>query len=234
MSTENLNAEEPTDNGDESDLIPETPWLENVADTGAFVASLLPIPWLAPAISSILSGYSNSRKISRIHDVLRQLNNDLADFKSEAAEKYVETEDFQDLVDETLQRAASERNEEKRRMYARFLAGAIETPGEPYDDQLKLLKELEGLHSEHLLIFKAMLQTPDPDSNVYMGSTMGTLETRLSEIPRSRLHEHVTDLTDRRLIKGIGNVTVTGQTAIDLRNQFTPLGKRLLRYLDQD
>ena len=119
-------------------------------------------------------------------------------------------------------------------MYARFLAGAIETPGEPYDDQLKLLKELEGLHSEHLLIFKAMLQTPDPDSNVYMGSTMGTLETRLSEIPRSRLHEHVTDLTDRRLIKGIGNVTVTGQTAIDLRNQFTPLGKRLLRYLDQD
>ncbi|MCB8947476.1 MAG: hypothetical protein H6653_05610 [Ardenticatenaceae bacterium] len=219
-------------NPDRNDLIQQDTTADKALDVGAFVSAVLPIPWLAPAVSFVLGGISNQRKIKRIQEALRQLNEEIGDFKSEASEKYVDSEEFEELVERTLQQIANERHEQKRNMYGRFLAGAIKSPGDPYDEQIRFLRDLELLQADHIRIFQAMLQEPDPNSNVYIGSTMTTLSERLSDISESRLRELVAYLNDMKLISGIGNTMVTARTAVDLRNNFTPYGQRFVRYLN--
>lgn len=219
-------------NPERKELIPQDTTTDKALDVGAFVSAVLPIPWLAPAVSFVLGGISNQRKIKRIHEALQQLNEEMGDFRSEASEKYVNSEEFDELLERTLQQIANERYEEKRNMYGRFLAGAIKSPGEPYDEQIRFLRDLEVLQADHIRIFNAMLQEPDPNSNVYIGSTMTTLTERLSDTPEARLRELVAQLNDMRLISGIGNTMVTAKTAVDLRNNFTPYGRRFVRYLN--
>lgn len=216
---------------DNTDIIPADSNVDRAIDAGAFVMAVLPIPWLAPAVSYVLSGISGQRKINRIHEALEQLNEELGDFKSEASEEYVHSGEFEELLERTLHKVADERSEEKRRIYARFLAGTLKSPGDPYDEQIRFLRDLETLQADHIRIFKAMLEEPDPNSNVYVGSTYSTLTERLPGIPEQRLRELVSQLTDLRMISGIGNTMVSASTALDLRNRFTPYGRRFVQYL---
>lgn len=213
---------------DSNDLIPKDTRADKALDIGAFVAAVIPIPWLAPAISFVLGGISNQRKIRRIHEVLEQLNRKLEGFEDEASKKYVASEEFEELVERTLWQAAGERSEEKRHIYSSFLAGTIKSPGEIYDEQLRFLRDLEVLQPDHIRIFKAMMEEP---MRIPSTTTWDTLSQRLSDIPEVRLQDLVTQLEDMRLITGIGRTMVTSQTAWDLRNKFTPYGRRFVRYL---
>jgi len=219
------------ENRENSELIPADSGIDKVVDAGAFVMAILPIPWLAPAVSAVLSGISNKRRIKRIHEALGQLNAELQDFKSESSDTYVQSDEFEELLERTLRQTADERSEEKRELYGRFLAAAIRSPGEPYDEQIRFLRDLELLQVDHIRILKAMLEEPDPNSNMYTGTTFSTLSERLPDISEPRLRDLVTQLSDMRTILGIDKTMVTPSTALNLRNRFTPYGKRFVRYL---
>ncbi|MCH8013130.1 MAG: hypothetical protein IIA61_14505 [Candidatus Marinimicrobia bacterium] len=192
-------------------MIPDDSQLEKAIDVGAFVSAVIPIPWLAPAVSSVLTGISNRRKAERVHEVLKQLNYDLGTFKSEASETYVKSDEFEELLERTLSQAANERNKAKRSMYGRFLAGVIQSPGEPYDEQIRFLRDLETLQADNIRILRAMMQEPDPKSNIYTSSTFTTLSERLSDIPEARLKELVTQISEKRIVSGVGNTMVSGE-----------------------
>lgn len=219
-------------NDENDDIVPVDSNADRALDIGAFMTAVLPIPWLAPAVSFVLSGISNQRKFDRIKDALGQLNEKLKDFKSEASETYVQSEEFQDLLEQTLSKVAAERNEEKRKIYGRFLAGAIETPGEPYDEQIRFLRDLDVLQPDHLRIFRAMLESPDPNSTADIGlHEFDTLMKRLPDIDEEKLRDLVAQLANLRMIWVVTNRKVSGSLALDLRNFFTPYGKRFLKYL---
>lgn len=146
---------------DNSKLVPKTSKAETAIDVAAFVGSA--VPWIGGPVSNVLSGMSWGRKFERVREVLEGLSSDLADFKSEISEEYVKTEDFEELLEQTLKRAADERNESKRKIYRAFLTNAIESPGELYDDQIRFLRTLEELQPDHLLVIRALSQSPDPD-----------------------------------------------------------------------
>src|SRR5207253_6269827 len=87
---------------------------EIVLDRLAAISSAVPL--VGGAISNLLGGYSSERKFKRLVDVLDGMDQRLRDL-SEHAEQYVTTEDFGDLLEETLRRATSEREREVRRVY---------------------------------------------------------------------------------------------------------------------
>lgn len=71
------------------------------------------------------------------------------------------SDQFQDLLERTLRQAADERNDEKRRIYRLFLKGAIEVPGEPYDEQRRFLRTLDEMRGDYLRVIRAMLHEPE-------------------------------------------------------------------------
>lgn len=123
---------------------------EKILDIASFVSSA--VPWVGGPVSNVLGGISTGRKIQRVNDLLHEFSEDLRGFKSEVSEDYVKTEDFEDLLEQTLRRASEERNEEKRKILQSFLVEAVKKPGEQYDDQLRFLKLIENIYGDHIRV----------------------------------------------------------------------------------
>jgi len=202
---------------------------ETAMDVGAAVASLA--PWVGGPVSQVLSGMSIGRKMNRVKEILDGLASDLDNFRSEVSEEYVRTGDFQELLERTLRMAADERNEEKRRIYRAFLARAIKTPGEPYDQQIQLLRTLDAVQTDHVRILRAIMQSPEQNVGV-VGSQLQTLCNRLPDLRPEHIHELVGQLNDLR----VTNMTVlttmmTAHGAADLRHGLTLYGRQFIIFL---
>jgi hypothetical protein len=201
---------------------------EVALDVASVVTSA--VPWIGGPVSSVLSGVSFGRKLNRVREILEGLTEDLRDFKSTVSENYVKTEDFEELLEQALRKAADERSPEKRRLYRAFLSNAVKSPRGSYDDRLRVLRLLEQLHPDGLRVLIALAQTP-VQSDAPFGTPLNTLQKRLRDIPVPRIEEIFGEL--QRL--GLANlrnlkVTMTAHGAEDLRHAVTPLGYNVLGY----
>jgi hypothetical protein len=214
---------------DKKDLVPSLTPGETALDIAAFVGSA--IPWIGGPVSNVLGGISIGRKMARVREVLEGLVEDLDSFKSDAAEEYVSTDEFEELLEQTLRRVADERAEGKRRIYRAFLTDAIQSPGQPYDEQIRFLRTLEELQPDHLKVLRALSQAPGPSPGI-SGSPNQTLGRRLPELEQDRIEDPVTQLNDLRVTNlGSLKVMMTGRGAEELRHAITPYGQRFLQYI---
>jgi hypothetical protein len=149
---------------------------ERALDVAAALVNLAPL--IGGPVASILRGISGGRKQQRVMEVIRGVSEDLRDFQSKVAEEYVRTEDFEELLENTLRRAAQERSEGKRRLYRNFLTTAIQHPGGDYQEQLRFVKTLDEISSDHLEVLLALSQNPESRFGL-IGSAMQTLKKRL-------------------------------------------------------
>jgi hypothetical protein len=208
-------------------LAPRRDAIREFRDLAAIFTSVSPV--LEGAVSNVLGGVATQRKIQRMEEVLKGVADDLAGVKSKLSEEYVKTEDFEDLLEETLRRAARERSEEKRRIYRDFIVSAIRHPGETYDAQLELLQIVGQLSSDHIRVLRALLQQPSPEPQGLAGSPLQTLSDRLPDLDRDRIAHFVQRLNDLRLtnLQNL-NTMMTARGAADLRQTVTALGQRVL------
>lgn len=215
---------------EEADKFPSTK-VEKALDASAIAASFTPI--VGGAISTVLSGMSQTRKLNRIVSVLDGLAEDLAAHQSDVTDNYVRTEDFEDLLEQTLKRAAEERNDEVRALYRQFLFHAITKPGDEYDDQLAVLKALERMRSSHVLVLQALLQSPGKEAHrKMMGSPIQTLRERTG-MPDGEVKESVAALNDLRATNMTSlHVMMTGHGSEALEGSVTPFGRRILQYIE--
>ena len=210
---------------------PPSDKIDKALIAGSVIASV--VPWLGGPVSKVLSGMGTERKFTRIREVLDDLADQLNDFESEVAQEYVKTVDFEELLENTLKRAADERNPEVRAMYARFLRRAIAEPGDEYDNQFVVLRAVESLRNEHIVVLHALLAEPtSSEASLVAGSPMQTLEGRTG-LDRDRIERVVGTLDDLKLAKARDGLftMMTANGAASLQGKVTGLGIRVLDYL---
>lgn len=204
---------------------------ETAIDVAALVGSA--VPWIGGPVSNVLGGMSLGRKFGRVREVLEGLTEDLENLESEVSKNYVKTEEFEDILEQALKRVGEERNEEKRKLYKAFLSNAISSPGESYDEQLRLLRTFEELVPDHLLVLKALMQEPDPNPSS-MGSPNQILNERLPDIDQNRIEEIINQLNDMRITNlGSLKVMMTGHGAQDLRHSVIPYGQKIINFINE-
>jgi hypothetical protein len=201
------------------------------ADQALDIASVATsaVPWIGGPISAVLSGVSFGRKIDRVREVVNELVGDLRDFKSEVSEKYVQTDEFQDLLEATLKRVSEEPTEARRVLYREFIINVIRRPAQTYDEQLSVLRAIGELSPDQFRLLEAIAVDPGrPTSDGGIGSRGQTLSKRAG-LPRDRIDELVADLNMRRLtnLQGL-HTNMTAHGAEDLRHAITPFGQRVL------
>ncbi len=192
------------------------------------------VPWLGGPVSNVLSGISLGRKFGRVQELLEGWAKDLKGFRSEVSENYVKSEDFEDLLEQTLRQVAIEHNKEKRRIYRSFLSDAVKSPGESYDERIRLLKTLEQFHGDHIRVIRAIMQ--EPEKNLHsIGSPVQTLRRRLPDLPQERIEDLVQELENMRIIKLVPRLrtTMTPEGAAKLRGALTSFGLRLVAFIQQ-
>ena len=189
------------------------------------------IPWLGGPTSNILNGITQQRKLKRVHEVLDKVNKDLKSLENEINTKFAKSEDFEDLLEATLQRTFTERNEKKRIRYANFLKAAVKAPSLDYEYHSQNLALLENLQDVHVAALKAMIEPPK-ETLSSIGSPIRTLKGRLPEYDEASLKEALSDLVAWRLVNNDGfDVTMTASGAEDLSSRITEKGNRLMKYL---
>jgi len=203
------------------------------ADLGALFASVVPV--VGGAVSFVLSDWTAQRRYQRVRDVLQGLAKDLQQFKDDVKEEYVRSDEFTDLLDQTLRRVANERHEEKRRLYRGVLLGAITGQGQSYDEHLHMLRVIDSLQVAHMALLKAILQVPDLK---YMdgisGSFIATLKRRLPELAEARIGDLVAQLNDHRVLTiGSLQTMMTARGAEDMRHTLSAFGRRLVSFLSE-
>src|SRR5262249_31001512 len=149
------------------------------------------------------TGWSQKRRLQRIREFIERVHSELIQHREAVREDYLRSDEFEDLLDQTMRRGANERHNAKRRLFAAFLAGAILTPGAPYHEHLRHLRTLDELQTEHVRSIHAMLQEPGPTPPGTGGiSTRGltsighVLRERLPDIPPRRLTDLVMQLIE--------------------------------------
>ena len=215
---------------DEKALGPPSTAEEKALDIASVVTSI--VPWIGGPVSAVLSGMAVGRKLGRIREVLEGVAEDLRNFKSETSEKYVKTEEFQELLENVLRRAADERNEEKRRLYRAFLTHSVTAAGPSYDEQIKILRTLDALQPDHILVLRALLEAPPAGDPGIMGSPLQTLHQRIPGSTRDNIEHLIEELNDLRLTNLQALKTMmTAHGAQDLRPSVTPFGSRFVRFV---
>ncbi|MDA1258082.1 MAG: hypothetical protein O3C10_09630 [Chloroflexi bacterium] len=206
-----------------------------IGDTGltGTAAALSAIPVLGGPLSNIMSGTATSRRFGRVDDTMGEFAQQLERLKVRVNEEYLKSEDFEEILEQTLRRASEERLKEKRRLYAAFLAGAAVSTNPDYDRQIELLKDIETLRAVDIQVLSAFAGPPNDASNMMMGSRRGTLTKRLSGLVDADLSEVLKDLEARRLLQHVNNIgiTVTGPAAVDLASLLTPRGRAVVGLL---
>jgi hypothetical protein len=210
-------------------ILPSPDNLETAYDIAAAVSSM--VPWIGGPISSVLAGVATSLRMDRVREVLIDLGERISDLDSEISREYVKTDEFAELLDRTLRQAANERSEEKRKAYAAFLEGDIASPGNPYDEKIRVLRTLEEMQPDHLRVLAALDAAPDPNYGM-MGSVGQTLRKRLPGINPDRIADLAQQLTDMRLatLQNL-NTMMTGRGSEELQALITPYGRRFLTYI---
>lgn len=203
---------------------------ERALDIAATVANFVPL--IGGPVSSIISGISGGRKEQRILEVLQGISDDLRDFKSRAAEEYVKTEDFEELLEFTLTRVAKERSSEKRQLYKRILTNAIKHPFGDYEEQLRFLKTLDEIDVSHIVVLRALLKAPEAALG-FMGSPMQTLRMRIPGFSEGDIEQRVAELNDRRITSLASLRTMmTARGAADLQQSITQYGRSFLKFVE--
>lgn len=190
-------------------------------------------PWIGGPIANVMNARSSDRKLKRVYDTIDVVAKNAARIESDATKKYVQTEDFEDLLEATLRRASEERKDYKRSIYGEFIIRELESPLQKYDEQEEMLKTIERLRLEHIQVLRAFAQEPDSELAEMMGSIGGTLNKRVPQVHKALQAEVVEDLKSMRLITSVNTtITITGSGANDLRGAVTPRGARIIEYTE--
>jgi hypothetical protein len=206
---------------------------ETALEMASAVASVVLPPWLSGPVAHVLGGMGLGRKLERINEVLRGVTEELRDFKSEASETYVKTEEFEELLESTLVQSARERSEEKRQMLRSYLVGAIRSASESYEDGKRFLQVFDQLQTTHISILRALAQAPTEDHGL-VGSPIQTLRKRLPELPQGSIGEAIDQMNALRITNLSSlNTMMTARGATDLRHAITPLGHKLISFIKQ-
>ncbi len=216
-------------------LVPRDPSYEDDVETTALLSTLIPIfgGFISNILNGVVAGRRRQRVLESLSEIVIWLEN--VDFRvSDSAKEYIRTEDFEELLTETLERVSREHNEERRRLYGLFLVGSITSPEEPYDDQLRFLKTIDELQRAHLIVLRAYAEEPDPNPG-RTGTITQTLTKRIGNqinLDGSMLSEFVVHLHRLDLISdGTIGGTMTGVGAEQLDSRITGYGKRFMAFL---
>jgi len=190
------------------------------------------VPYLGSPLGSMMLGSLTSRKLDRVADFLNCLRDDLETLKDDLSEDYLKSDEFEEILDETLQRVAKERTEAKRVAFRNFLTGEMKNRMASYDDQIRVLRVIENLQEQHILVLRAIDQEPNPDPHAISGSIEGTLVSRVGGLSGDQITELVSQLNDMRIVRIASTRTMmTAHGAEDLRGRLTDLGRKLIQYI---
>jgi hypothetical protein len=194
-------------------------------ETVAALSSLVPL--VGSAVSQVLSGLATDQRLARVDEVLRFLSarvNETSIFSKE----YLETEEFRDLLEQTLRQAYHEHHGEKRRLYGRLLLELVTAAREPYDERRRFLRTLDDIQVGQIPLLKSILEHESLPRATGLKAYAAEADRQQAEIRENRTAiEHL----DSMGLVHFGGGTWVGKARMPSYPNLTAYGKRFVLFL---
>ena len=119
-------------------------------------AAVALIPGIGPALADLVFGAMQGRKIRRLELTCEALSARMSRVPEEIVDReFLKTDEFADIAEECLQRAATTANAARASAYREVLVGASLRGRPPYDEVQLYLARLPFLSEEHFAVLRA-------------------------------------------------------------------------------
>lgn len=215
------------------------------------ILASFPVGATAVEVYNELNAKQVQRKIERLEEFYRALDDRISQVESLVNKDYVSKEDFQDVFEEATRYVVLERQSRKREMFKNILANSIIAKECDYDKTERYFRLLDNLSDMDLSVLAVLnnpidynrkhgMKIPDPTSNYYQSAwgahrADGVL-TQLLGITIDDAHESVGVLFNHGLIEGdILNKRMEGNMnpAHVLEHLLTRKGRDFVRFLKE-
>jgi len=213
------------------ELLPATA-KERFAELVAVVTSAA--PWIGGPVAEIVGGAATNLKIKRVTEFVEGVLQYVEVLHTAAAEEFVKSEDFADILEKTAQAAADERHETKRRLFSNYILNNIAHPEISYDCRLKCLRTLQQVDTRHIDFISALLRQPTAQElNMSMSAPSTTLQRRVPHLTDEfPIIIHETNMLGLTAIRdNYMNTMMTGSGAADLGHAVSGFGREFLSFI---
>lgn len=211
--------------------------------------SIVPIGNIAVGIINELQSKQIARKIKRMEDLLKQLQEDLDGIKDKINDDCINREDFSDIFEKTSRYVVNERNEDKRRLFKNIFEHTITDKDFDFDETEQYFRLLDQLSPFQLDILAALFDPAkynnakgkviaDPINNQWQSSwgqySGGGILTKLMQKKDYEVRSAVSFLYYSGLVNEnlMDRTLETNDNSIHvLDNSLTIYGRRFVKYL---
>lgn len=219
----------------EESLRPTKP--EDAAAAAAIPLRL--VPGVGGALGAMASQIVARRQNRRMQGFLERLSHDLVQLEERIDRDFLETEEFFDLAEDVMTKAADSRQEEKLTALRTVFLNTLLEEDPSYDRAAEILALLDGWQPHHIMLLR-ILENP-PAAEAALGHTVtagGSIQSVLEELLPSWRPAEITRtwdaLYDDRMHRTQGTRTMMSGSGVRvLSERLSPFGKEVAAYLHE-
>ena len=199
------------------------------------------VPYVGGVLSSTASYFLEMRKNRRLNEFLVNLAEDLRFVKDQINREFAESEEFQDLTEDILSKAAETRQPEKLDAFRAIFLNTVLSDHPDYDETAEIADLIYSWQSRHVVLLR-ILDDPraaDEQMDKVVGDGGGgttsisrILGKLLPEWDKDQIERTWQDLHNKRFHRTSGTRTITADIGIrQLENRLTDFGSKVTSYL---
>lgn len=202
-----------------------------IAELGAVgLASLVP----AGGLLAHLLGKIERNRDRRQRDLLTATHEALETVKGRVDELFTQSDDFEVLIEEVIEKAARRKELDKRDYYAAAVANSAAIGHPDPREIFRMIDTLERLRESHLWLLRSLLYVR-ADSDDPADFFPSSFEAEFAKVvPESRLRsikDDWRDLEGHGLAMAFPSISMSGPGARNFRSHVTDLGRRFDQFV---
>jgi hypothetical protein len=199
------------------------------------------VPYVGGILSSTASYFLNIRRNRRLNEFLADLAEDLQSVKDQINREFAKSEEFQDLTEDILSKAAETRQQEKLDALRAIFLNTVLSDHPDYGATAEIADLVYNWQPRHIVLLKILNNPLAADEQ--MGSVVGhggglitsigqILGKLLPEWEEDQIDRTWQDLYDRQIHRTPGTRTmITDQGIRQLDGRLTDFGQTVASYL---
>lgn len=212
---------------------------ETVVEVAAI--ALEAVPYVGGILSSTANFFLEKSKNERLNKFLIRLAEDLQAVKEQINTSFIRSDEFRDLTEDIISKAAETRQQEKLDALRAIFLNVVLSDHPNYDEAEEIANLISNWQPRHVILLKILLepQTIDEQMGKVVGSG-GGFSTSINQIlakllpkwDEDQIDRTWKDLYDRGIHRTPGTRTmITDQGIMQLEGRLTDYGLKIAKYL---
>lgn len=199
------------------------------------------VPYAGGVLSGVANSFIQKRQNRRLNEFLKDLADDLAEVKENINQKFVTSDEFEDLTEDIFSKAAESRQKEKLDAFRAIFVNTITSERANYDEAAEIVTLINSWQPRHIVQLKILSDPVAADSQ--RGNVVGSgggISTSLNQIftkllpdwDEDQIERTWSDLYDAKIHRTSGTKTMMTDKGIhQLEGRLTEFGQKVARYL---